>query len=137
MARAAVDAEDSAVGECEAEVAGQGAEPGLVAVGDDALGPAEGAVAAGDVVGAGVGAAALVAVEADAVVVVPGEGGDASGADGFDDFIGEGAVADEIAEAYYVLVGALPNVGEEGVEGVPVGVDIGEGGNGHGGPSGV
>ena len=66
----------------------------------------------------------------DALVVVAYDCGNLSLADGGDDFVREGAVADEVAKTVKVIVQAVRrHVGEDGFQGGQVGVNVAEDSN--------
>ena len=80
----------------------------------------------------GVGAAALVAAEPGAVVVVAHDDRDALGPESLEHLVGPRCIPDQIAEDVAAVDASRLDVGENGVERRQVGVDVGEDGDSHG-----
>jgi hypothetical protein len=70
--------------------------------------------------------AAVAQREADALVVVAHDGGDAELADEPGDLVGEWPVADEVAQAHHVVDVAQPDVRQHSLQGRQVAVDVAE-----------
>lgn len=73
-----------------------------------------------------VGASAVVACAADAVIIITCDGGNAAAANLADDFIGPDILADKVAETEYLVGPAAINIRQAGLESGKIGVDVGE-----------
>jgi len=130
-ARAAVNEQGAVALADEPDFARKRAQPGLVGRRCVRLGPRERSVAEGLLGRIDVGAAAVVAVEPCAVVVVARYTRDAFGPEPSEDFVRPGGVADEVAEDVAGVDACEGDIGEDGLQRRQVGVDVGEEGDPH------
>lgn len=72
--------------------------------------------------------AAIGKIESDAFIVVAHNGGDLTDTNVLYHFVGEGTVTDKVTQAICVVGGLIVYVLEDGLQGVEIGVNIGEDG---------
>ena len=128
--RAAVHGEQVAGRRREREVVLERAQVGLDLVGHGLLRPRQRDGALGALLVGLVDAAAVAGLEADALVVVAHERGDAAVAHEQGDLVGRGSVADEVAERDRLRHPAPLDVGEDRLEARQVAVHVAEDGEG-------